>query len=246
MKNPYRPWPAPSKPWVMKQTWHDLLFAHWEIDVDLIKPYIPNSLDIDTYDGKAWIGVIPFHMSGIRLRYLPEIPHTSKFPEINVRTYVTYKGEKPGVFFFSLDATNLLAVMTAKYFFRLPYFHADISVKKEQDTIKYHSSRKNTYEKRIFCGKYKPITDVFEAKKHSLDYWLIERYCLYTTHNNRLFRGEINHKPWPLQRANADILTNSMIPIKDFNPQNQVPILHYANRMDVLLWGLEEVCSSGN
>lgn len=237
----HRPWPTPSKPWVMKQTWHDLLFAHWEIDIDLIAPLIPKALDLDTYEGKAWIGVVPFGMSGIRLRSLPEIPFTSKFPELNVRTYVTYKGEKPGVYFLSLDAANLIAVKTARTFFRLPYYYADIKMKKENKTIYYQSSRKNAPDSFVFQGKYTPTSDKFEAKLHTLEYWLTERYCLYTTHQNRLFRGEIHHKPWQLQMANAEISKNSMIDIPGYTGADSKPLLHYSDRLDVLLWGLEEV-----
>ncbi|WML46620.1 DUF2071 domain-containing protein [Neobacillus sp. PS3-34] len=237
----HRPWPIPSKPWVMKQTWHDLLFAHWEIDLEIIKPLIPKSLDIDTYEGKAWIGVVPFQMSGIRLRNLPEIPYTSTFPELNVRTYVTYRGEKPGVFFFSLDAANLVAVKTARKFFRLPYYYADILVEKEKETVFYHSKRRDSSDQFIFKGNYTPVSARFEAELNSIDYWLTERYCLYTTHHNRLYRGEISHQPWQLQLANAEISMNSMVDIPGFSPCDSQPLLHYSNRLDVLLWGLEEL-----
>jgi uncharacterized protein len=239
--NSHRPWPIPNRPWIMKQSWHDLLFAHWEIDVQILKPLIPNSLDIDTYNGKTWIGVVPFHMSGIRLRFLPEIPYTSKFPEINVRTYVTYKGKKPGVFFLSLDAANLIAVKTARQFFRLPYYYAEMMLKKEGGSVRYDSKRLETSDSFIFRGKYAPVSEQYEASRDTLDYWLTERYCLYTTHNNRLYRGEINHKPWKLQHARAEIDANSMVSIQGYEIPNTPPILHYSERMDVLLWGLEEV-----
>lgn len=240
MNTEHRPWPLPSKPWVMKQTWYDLLFAHWEIDPELIKPFIPNNLMLDTYKGKAWIAVVPFRMSGIRLRYMPQIPFTSNFPEINVRIYVTYQG-KPGVYFFSLDASNYLAVKVANSFFHLPYFFSEMVVSSEGDSIYYQSNRIRSKEEYQFKGKYQPISNVFHAEFGSLEYWLTERYCLYTVKNNRLYRGEIHHKPWALQAAKAEIYENTMININGFSPFNNNPILHFAKRLDVLLWGIEEV-----
>jgi uncharacterized protein len=236
----HRTWPIPSTPWVMKQTWHDLLFAHWEIDEDIIRPLIPKSLELDTFDGKAYIGVVPFTMSGIRLRCLPPIPFTSQFPEINVRTYVTYKGEKPGVFFLSLDAENLIAVKTARAFFRLPYYYAKISVVKDRKSIIYQSSRKE-HNSSEFCfqASYWPTSKSFLAKENSFDYWLTERYCLYTTHHNKLYRGDINHEPWKLQHADAQILKNTMLPNSGVNFETTQPILHYSKKMDVVLWALE-------
>src|SRR5262245_39338566 len=119
----HRPWPQPDGPWVMAQTWHDLLFAHWRIDSALLRPQIPSALEIDTFDGEAWIAVVPFRMSGVRLRMAPQVPGLSAFPEVNVRTYVKADG-KPGVWFFSLDATNAVAVAAARLTFHLPYFRA--------------------------------------------------------------------------------------------------------------------------
>jgi uncharacterized protein len=240
MDTTHRPWPIPKEPWVMKQTWYDLLFAHWEVDPNIIKPLIPNTLHVDTYNGRAWIAVVPFRMSGIHLRNLPEIPFTSKFPEINVRTYVTYQ-DKPGVYFFSLDATNYLAVQTAKYFFHLPYYFSKINVKKQSDTISYKCKRNGTKDEHRFNGIYRSTSDVFLSKKDSLEYWLTERYCLYTEYNNKLFRGDIHHDPWSLQLAEAEIYENTMFNIEGFSPLQTSPILHFAKSLDVLLWGIKEV-----
>jgi uncharacterized protein len=239
MQNSNRSWPVPNKPWVMEQTWHDLLFAHWEIDADLLRPHIPEPLEIDTFDGRAWIGVVPFTMSDIRVRYLPEIPYINQFPELNVRTYVTYQG-KPGVFFFSLDATNFVAVQTARTFFHLPYYFAKINVKKENETIYYQCQRKST-ETFQFNGSYKPISNVFYTQSGSLEYWLTERYCLYTKHGETLYRGDIDHDPWPLQKAEAIITENSMISIEGYAIPENDPLLHYSKKLHVRLWGLVEV-----
>ncbi|WP_226669777.1 YqjF family protein [Metabacillus litoralis] len=240
MNDNHRPWPIPRKPWVMKQTWEHLLFAHWKIDLDLIKPYIPDSLEIDTFNGEAWIAVVPFDMRNIRLRYLPEIPFTSRFPEINVRTYVTKNG-KPGVYFFSLDAANFLAVQVANTFFYLPYYYAHISCSKDKETINYYSNRLKQKRNYEFSASYKPISETFFAQKGTLEHWLTERYCLYTTNNNKLFISEIAHDPWPLQHAEATINCNTMIPISGFQSEQNKPLLHYSKGVDVILWGIEKI-----
>src|SRR5437867_5100192 len=119
----HRPWPLPSRPWVTTMRWHDLLFLHWPVRPEIIRPLIPNGLELDTFDGAAWIGVVPFRMTGVRLRWLPPLPGISAFPELNVRTYVRVR-DRPGVYFFSLDAGSRTAVAMARAWFHLPYFHA--------------------------------------------------------------------------------------------------------------------------
>ena len=124
----HRPWPQPHRRWVMTQSWHDLLFAHWRVDERLLRPHIPAAFDIDRFDGSAWLGVVPFTMTNVTLRGVPPVPRLSAFPEINVRTYVSPRDGKRGVFFFSLDAARLLAVLGARAMFRLPYFKASMRV----------------------------------------------------------------------------------------------------------------------
>src|SRR6266404_10006502 len=119
----HRPWPMPAGPWAMAQSWHDLLFAHWQVDAAALRPLLPPQLQIDTFGGSAWLAVVPFRMTGVRLPGTPALPWLSAFPELNVRTYVTCDGE-PGVWFFSLDAGNALAVAIARAWFHLPYFRA--------------------------------------------------------------------------------------------------------------------------
>src|ERR1700758_2464987 len=122
----HRPWSLPSGSWIMMQTWHDLLFAHWPIRQEQLRPLVPPQLPLDTFDGQCWVGVVPFWMSGVRARGVPPLPGLARFPELNVRTYVAYK-DKPGVYFFSLDAANFPAVWAARTFFHLPYFYARMS-----------------------------------------------------------------------------------------------------------------------
>jgi uncharacterized protein YqjF (DUF2071 family) len=224
----------------MAQTWNDLLFAHWPVDVAALRGLVPAALDVDVFDGSAWIGVVPFHMSGIRLRGLPPLPGTSAFPEINLRTYVTH-GDRPGVFFFSLDATNPLAVWTARRFFRLPYYRARISCRSQGEGVEYESLRTHSGFPAVgFRGRYAPIGPVREASPRSLEGWLTERYCLYTLDAaGALAIGEILHDPWPLQPAEAHIERNDLAAPSGLTLANPPALLHFARRLEVRLWGLQ-------
>lgn len=219
----------------MKQTWHDLLFAHRPLPAEQMRPLVPAQLMLDTFDGQCWVGVIPFHMSGIHGRALPPLPGLSRFPELNVRTYVTYGG-RPGVYFFSLDAANLPAVWAARTFYRLPYFHAAMSSKDLGGNIHYHC-------RRIHCGAefhgcYRPTTETRLREGGSIEHWLTERYCLYTTHHDQVYRGEIHHQPWPLQDAEAEFGTNTIAAAVGISLPCAAPMLHFARRLEVLIWPL--------
>ncbi len=219
----------------MLQTWHDLLFAHWPVAAATLQPLVPPQLTLDTFDGQSWLGVIPFHMSGIRRRGLPALLGLSRFPELNVRTYVNYK-EKRGVYFFSLDAANLPAVWAARAFYHLPYFHADMSTCEREGTIHYSSRRYRASAE--FRGRYRPVGAVNLAEKNSLEHWLTERYCLYTEHRGQLYRGEIHHQQWPLQKAEADFEINTMAEAAGVALPKSNPHLLFARKLDVLIWPL--------
>jgi hypothetical protein len=219
----------------MKQIWHDLLFAHWPLPSEVMRPLVPAQLALDTFDGNCWVGVVPFHMSGIRGRILPAFPGLSRFPELNVRTYVTHGG-KPSVYFFSLDAANLPAVWAARTFYHLPYFHAAMS-SEERDGSIYYSSRRYAGAAK-FRGSYRPIAPVQLRESGSLEYWLTERYCLYTVHDGGVYRGEIHHQPWPLQNAEAEIEINTMAAADGISLPEMAPLLHFARRLEVLIWPL--------
>jgi len=219
----------------MKQTWHDLLFAHWPLSTAVIRPLVPLHLALDIFDGQCWLGVVPFHMSGIRARGLLPLPGLSRFPELNVRTYVTHGG-KPGVYFFSLDAANLPAVWAARKFYHLPYFHAAMKSEDRDRTIVYSSRRiKSPAE---FRGRFRPTAAVRLRERGSLEHWLTERYCLYTSHRNAVYRGEIHHQPWPLQDAEAEFETNTVAAAAGIRLPTTPPVLHFARRLEVLIWPL--------
>jgi uncharacterized protein YqjF (DUF2071 family) len=233
----HRPWPLPASPWIMKQIWHDLLFGHWPVSASVMRPLVPEQLTLDTFDGQCWVGVVPFRMSGIRARGLPPVPGLSRFPELNVRTYVTYGG-KPGVYFFSLDAANLPAVWAARTFYHLPYFQATMNCDETDGSIHYCSRRLNTGAE--FRGTYRPTSETRLSKKGSIEHWLTERYCLYTVHRGQIFRGEIHHRPWTLQDADAQLETNTVAAAAAISLPATPPLLHFARNQEVLIWPLRQ------
>jgi uncharacterized protein YqjF (DUF2071 family) len=232
----------------MEQTWHDLLFAHWPVRLEALRHAVPRELDLDTFEGNCWVGVAPFHMSGICLRGMPAIPGLSRFPELNVRTYVTFGGKR-GVYFFSLDAGSLLAVWAARRFYLLPYFHAEMGVEIEDDWIAYRCKRRLALENRNsryldrveFLGRYRPMAPVQLRSAGSLEHWFTERYCLYTVKAGRVHRAEIHHQPWPLQDAEAEIQMNTMALAAGISLPQVRPLLHFAKKLEVLIWPLRRV-----
>ena len=236
----HRPWPLPARPWVMTQRWHDLLFLHWPLDPARLRALVPQGLQLDCFEGRSWIGVVPFWMSQIRMRGMPRVPGFSSFPELNVRTYVTVAG-RPGVYFFSLDAASRLAVAVARRWFRLPYYHARMAVQHQGDAVRYHSRRIH-HGAAEFRAHYAPEGGVRSAGPGSLEHWLTERYCLYTTNRRgTIWRGEIHHRPWPLQPAKSEIEMNTVVEALDLGLPAAPELVHVARRLDVLVWTPEQV-----
>lgn len=206
----------------------------------MLRPLVPTRLEIEEYDGSAWVGVIPFWMSGVAMRPLPPIPGTSCFPELNVRTYVRHD-DRPGVLFFSLDAANRLAVWFARTFFHLPYVFARMEATRSNREIAYRSQRPDG---PIFEGTYGPVGEVSLTKPGSLEHWLTERYCLYAeSGRGQIYRANIHHRAWPLQNATADIRHNDMLAVHGIDVQGSAPLQHYAERLDVVVWSIERVGS---
>ncbi len=199
---------------------------------------------MDTFEGISWVGVVPFHMSGVRPRGFPAIPALSAFPELNVRTYVTLKGI-PGVYFFSLDAGNPIAVAIARSAFHLPYFNARMEKSARGETIHYTCHRTHRgappAEYRV---RYRPIAPIVESGPESLEAWLTERYALYTTAGSRLYRGDIHHTRWPLQLAELETECDTMALSHGIHLPDTPPLLHYALRQDVLIWPLRRIARS--
>lgn len=207
-----RTWDLPKQPWIMRMTWSELLFAHWPVDPSVLAPLLPQGLSLDIREDTAWIGVVPFLMSDIAPRSCPAIPKLSRFLELNVRTYVTYGG-KPGVWFFSLDAANRVAVRAARATFNLPYMDAAMSLDKDDSGgITYRSERNHRGEPpALFDASYRAIGETFHAQPGTLEHWLTARYCLYSADlKGRLYRGEIDHAPWTLSPASWEVRQNTM------------------------------------
>ena len=232
----HRPWPVPNTNWVMAQEWHNLLFAHWPVRPEALRQILPAGVKPDLHGGHAWLGVVPFEMRGVRFRGLPAIPGTSRFPELNVRTYVRYNG-KPGVWFFSLDAANSLAVAVARAWFHLPYFHARMSCQQGSGATEYASTRTHHgAELAEFRASYRPTGSAVHPQPGSLEHFLTERYCLFSRNSHgQIFVGEIHHPPWSLQSAEAQFVTNTMSEQVSI-PLDGTPILHFAKRQDVVVW----------
>jgi uncharacterized protein YqjF (DUF2071 family) len=217
--------------------WDDLLFAHWPIDAELIRPLIPEGLEIETYDGKAWIGIVPFAMCYVRPRFIPAFSFYSDFLELNVRTYVT-RGGKRGVWFFSLDAASKLAVRVARAAFCLPYFDADMSLTKDRATVIYSSKRthKNAPHATLEMS-YRPTSEVFNSREGTFEHWATERYCLYSANSKgTIFRGEIHHQKWSLQEVEVEFTTNEMLALLNIDLPNETPKLHFSKSLEVAAW----------
>jgi uncharacterized protein len=235
----HRPWPLPASPWIMTQSWHDLLFMHWPIDPGVMRAKVPASIELDLFDGGAWLGIVPFRMSNIAPRALPALPWVSAFPELNVRTYVTRDG-KPGVFFFSLDADNALAVAAARALFHLPYFSAAMQLQEREGWIEYESHRRRRGSPAHLVCRYRPIGPATEPIPGTLDYFLTERYCLYTLdRGSRVRRLEIHHPPWALQAAELELRTNTMAEAAGIPLPSMPPLLHFSKQQDMVGYPME-------
>ena len=226
---------------LMRQWWGKLLFMHWPYAPSAIRPLVPQHLSIDTYDGQAWLGVVPFTMWGVRPYLTPPVPGLNAFHELNVRTYVHYEGV-PGVLFLSLDATSTLAVLGARTFFLLPYYHADITLKQEGDQIVYHSRRTHSgAPAAVFDANWKIGEPLEASRPGSLEFFLTERYCFLTVHDGAVYRCRIHHPPWPLTTAEVSTYHSTMIESHGLPTPSGEPLLHYAEEITVDIWPLERV-----
>jgi uncharacterized protein YqjF (DUF2071 family) len=232
----HRPWPMPDAAWVMTQTWHDLLFAHWPVDAGQLRRHVPSEFDLDLFDGQGWIAIVPFHMTNVAPRGVPSLPWISEFPELNVRTYVRVN-DRPGIYFFSLDAGSTLAVRAARVLLNLPYFSAAITVASRADSISYNSRRDGSSPPAVLSVTYRPTGAPFEADTGSLEYFLTERYCLYNlNHRGAPYRLDIHHPPWLLRAADAEFTRNTLASAAGLSLPDVAPLLHFAKRQDMVAW----------
>lgn len=229
----HRPWPVPDRPWSWQQAWCDLLFVHFEVEPAAIAALLPRGLQPDLHDGKAWIGIVPFRMEGVTKRGWPAPGWLCDFAEINVRTYVSHHG-KPGVCFLSLDVVNPLVAAFARTFFHLPYERARIRLERKPDGLLYAVQRGGRRFEAVYAGG-----EPAPAAPGSFAEWATERYCLYTaSRGGRILRAEVQHPRWPLQKAEMNLLMNTMSPIA-LGPQH--PEVYFSRRVDVVIWPLAPV-----
>jgi uncharacterized protein YqjF (DUF2071 family) len=242
----HRPWPLPPDPWILFQSWRELLFAHWPLPREVLRPLVPPQLILEEFDGTAWVGQTPFLLTGLRPRLLPSLPGISTFPELNLRTYVRV-GDRPGIFFFSLDAASRLAVLGARTLYRLPYFHAEMRIESRAGWIHYRSRRIDDGANAgtgaapgtgaEFIARYRPDGPIFNAEPGSIEHFLTERYALYVVlRDGKILRGAIHHRPWPLQSAEAEIERDTIPTAHGITLPNRPPLLHFSARQDTLVW----------
>lgn len=228
-------------PWIMQQRWHNLLFAHWRVDPAALRPAVPSELAIDTFNGRAWLGIVAFRLSGVKLRGLPEVPQVASFPEVNVRTYVTYNG-RPGVYFLSLDADNPLAIALARPWFRLNYYNSEIGFHEAGDCVEFRSRRIERGAPQAELGiEYQPLACEEVFRTGPLEHWLTDRFSYYVVPGHRVMRCDIEHAPWPLQPASACFDENSMAQAHGIELPSVRPLLHYARYMEAHVWPLRRV-----
>lgn len=203
----------------------------------MLRPLVPPELEVQEFEGTAWLGLVPFRMAGVMRRPLPDLPWVSAFPELNVRTYVERDG-KPGVWFLSLDAANPLAVWAARRFFHLPYYQARMALTEDATGIHYSSARPDA----ALLAHYAPTSEPYDATPGSLEHWLTERYCLYAAApNGSIWRNHVHHRPWPLQRARADFDRNTLFDFHGLPVSGPPALMHFARRLDVVVWNAERV-----
>lgn len=232
----HRPWALPESRWSLFMRWSDLAFLHWPVPVEVLRPLIPSALTIDTFEGTAWLGIVPFRMEDTRHRLTPPIPTAHTFPEVNVRTYVR-GGDRAGVWFFSLDAASRLAVWGARAMFNLPYYHASMQIQSGEDEIRYSSVRAGKHPVGEFKASYGPAGDSFIAEPGTLEHWLTERYCLFgQQRSGAVYYIDVHHLPWSLQNGFADIQRNTLAEASGLQLPDSAPIVHVAKPLDVWGW----------
>jgi uncharacterized protein YqjF (DUF2071 family) len=249
----HRPWPLPTRPWRLRQRWNDLLFAHWPIPPIDIQKLLPPGLELDTFDGHAWVGVIPFWMDNVVTRSIADrtfaIPTTRTFPELNLRTYVrSSRTGRGGVYFFSLDCASPLAVLGARTIFHLPYFPAKMTRTTTPSGLTHYTSQRQLTRNPVrYQATYAPSREASNTPRSGarpalgrtcLSSFLTERYCLFTHSRGRILVGEIHHRPWPLEPAEADIRLNEIPAAHGITLPDTAPILHFSRQLEVILWSL--------
>lgn len=240
MRTDHLPFPMPPRSHALIQEWRNLSFLHWEVDPERLAPYVPEGLQLDTFEGKAYVGTIPFMMTNVRPRLTFSVPWISTFPEFNIRTYVT-KGGRSGVLFITLDAQSLVTCNYAPWAYGLPYRYCKARLDVDGWTYSWNSERKDGGVG--IQGTCKAIGEVREAEKGTLEEFLFERYCLYTVHRGKLCIAHTQHDPWKFREGRASINSNSLTGIYDLGIEDLLKpdLVHMSEGVLVHTWSAEEV-----
>ena len=247
VRTSHKPRPLPAGRWAMTQRWNDLLFAHWPVPTRNMETLLPDWLEADTYQGSAWLGAVPFWLDRIKIRGVPSLPGLRSFPDLNLRTYVRDQHTgTPGVYFFSLDASNLLAVVAAHAFYHLPCHWAEMRLEQRSEReFSFYSRRRFSSKPVIFKARYRgmgPERKLAEGRAGTLEYFLMERSCLFSRNRfGQAERANLHHVPWPLEQAEAEIERNDLAASIGIQLPDQEPVLHYSRRLAVYVWPAELV-----
>lgn len=234
----HRPWPLPGRGWVWRQSWLDLAFIHYRVDAGQIRRILPSGLEIQEFEGSAWVGLVPFRMAGVTRRPFPGLPCFSSFPELNLRTYVVLDG-KPGVWFFSLDADSWPMVFGGRSFYGVPYHHSRITQRLRAGWFEYSCERRDGTAS--FRGRFRPVGEPTRPKPGSFENWAAERYCLYSSTRDGMARTEVHHRPWPIQQAEVEIEHSTILSAAGIMPSDTQPRCHFSTGVDVLSFPLEKI-----
>ena len=247
VRTSHKPRPLPAGRWAMTQRWNDLLFAHWPIPVPTLEPLLPEWLQVDPFQGSAWLGAVPFWLDRIKVRGMPLVPAVRSFPDLNLRTYVRdrLKGTR-GIYCFSVDCSNLLAVAAAHVFYNLPYKLAEMHMEpRGEREFAFYSRRRFARDAVIFKARYRglgPTVKTAEIRPGSFEFYFSERNCVFSTNRSgEPIRADLHHVPWPLEEAQADIERNDLAAAVGIALPKIEPVLHYSRRMALYIWPAERL-----
>lgn len=236
----HRPWPLPAVEWNWRQSWLDLTFIHYRVDVKKVSTLLPDGIRLQEFDGSAWVGVVPFQMAGVMRRPLPDIPGVSSCLELNLRTYVEFEG-RPGVWFFSLDANSWPLVLGGRHVYGLPYFPARMTHRRSNEGWHTFSSSRRGGAMN-FSARYRPFGEMFFSKPGTFEHWATERYCLYSHSRRRgIERVNVHHVPWPLQKAEVEMNRCDLLTAAGIKATDMQPVCHFSSGVHVVSYPIEKL-----
>lgn len=226
-------------PWVGQQEWGDVLFMHWSVPYEILKPYVPAPFTLETYDGESWVTVILLQAKHSRFRGMPTMMSYPPFLQMNVRTYIQFDGE-PGIYFFSVDVNSLLTVAAAKGLLQLPCQFAEMELEEDKDQLSFNSKRiKSDHSSSSITVNYRPLTQEISNQQGTLPYWLTERYCFWMIKENRIIKGPLTHAPWKLSDVTVDLKMTEIISFIPAQYLQKNPLIHYSKSIHAYLHPFE-------